>query len=221
MKKYVCCSCEKWFEEPIRDSCPHCGSKIYSIFKECEHDYSLDSRGLYCWKCNEPYINKNKVEFDYIKCPLHRYTFSVKPMKEWTENNCNGKTLNLFAGKTKLNIDEVRNDLDPEALADYRLDAVEFLRTWKGEKFNTVLLDPPYAYRKSMEMYKGIKCSPFKQLKDEIPNVLKKGGKVITFGYHSNTMGKNRGFYLYKVGLFSHGGAIHDTIASVEIFNNN
>ena len=154
--------------------------------------------------------------FDYIKCPLHRYTFKIKNIREWTENNCHGRTLNLFAGRTKLNIDEVRNDLDPEALADYRLDAVEFLRTWKGERFDTVLLDPPYAFRKSMEMYKGIKCSPFKQMKDEIKNVLKKGGKVITFGYHSNTMGAGRGFKVEKIALFSHGGAIHDTIASVE-----
>ena len=154
--------------------------------------------------------------FDYIKCPLHRYTFKVKNIREWTENNCEGRTLNLFAGRTKLNIDEVRNDLDEEALADYRMDAVEFLRTWKGEKFDTVLLDPPYAFRKSMEMYKGIKCSPFKQMKDEINNVLKEGGKVITFGYHSNTMGAGRGFKVEKIALFSHGGAIHDTIASVE-----
>lgn len=168
-----------------------------------------------------PAIDGNAVlpavpAFDYIKCPLHRYTFSVKPIREWTERNCEGKTLNLFAGRTKLNIDEVRNDLDEEALADYRMDALEFLRTWKGEKFDTILLDPPYAYRKSMEMYKGIRCSPFKQLKDEIPNVLKHGGKVITFGYHSNTMGQNRGFTVEKICLFSHGGAIHDTIASVE-----
>ncbi len=154
--------------------------------------------------------------FDYIKCPLHRYTFQVRNIREWTENNCEGRTLNLFAGRTKLNIDEVRNDLDPEALADYRMDAVEFLRTWQGEKFDTVLLDPPYAFRKSMEMYKGIRCSPFKQMKDEVMNVLKEGGKVITFGYHSNTMGAGRGFTVEKVCLFSHGGAIHDTIASVE-----
>ena len=85
-----------------------------------------------------------------------------------------------------------------------------------GQKFDTILLDPPYAYRKSMEMYKGIRCSPFRQLKDEITRVLKKNGKVITFGYHSNTMGAGRGFMVEKVALFSHGGAIHDTIASVE-----
>ena len=154
--------------------------------------------------------------FDYIICPLNKYTFSIKPIREWVERNCEGKTLNLFAGKTKLNIDEVRNDLDIQALSDYKMDALEFLRTWTGEKFDTILLDPPYAYRKSMEMYNGIICSPFRQMKDEIQNVINQNGKVITFGYHSNTMGSVRGFYVEKICLFSHGGAIHDTIASVE-----
>lgn len=158
------------------------------------------------------------MEFDYIKCPLHRYTFQVRNIREWVEKNADGKVLNLFAGKTKLCLDEVRNDLDLEALADFRLDALEFVITWSGDKFDTIILDPPYAYRKSMEMYKGIKCSPFRQLKDEIPRILKPNGKVIVFGYHSNTMGQNRGFETRKIALFSHGGAIHDTIASVEYY---
>lgn len=72
IKKYVCCSCEKWFEEPIKESCPHCTSKVWEMYKECQHDYSLNAQGLYCWKCGQPYIDKNKVHFDYIKCPLHR-----------------------------------------------------------------------------------------------------------------------------------------------------
>jgi hypothetical protein len=154
--------------------------------------------------------------FDYIKCPLNRYTFSVKPIRLWVESECEGKTLNLFAGKTRLKIDEVRNDLDPNALADFRQDALEFVRMWAGEKFDTVLLDPPYAYRKSMEMYNGIICSPFRRLKDELPKIINLNGKIITFGYHSNVMGKQRGFCVEKIALFSHGGAIHDTIASVE-----
>ena len=158
------------------------------------------------------------MEFDYIKCPLHRYTFRVKSIRDWVEKNADGKVLNLFAGKTKLNCDEIRNDLDSDALADFRLDALEFVRGWKGEKFDTIILDPPYAYRKSMEMYKGIKCSPFRQLKDEIPRIINRGGKIIVFGYHSNTMGGKRGFETRKIALFSHGGAIHDTIASVEFY---
>jgi len=157
--------------------------------------------------------------FDYIKCPLNRYTFSVKPIREWVEKTCEGKTLNLFAGKTKLNIDEVRNDLSGEAFAEYQNDALQFVEAWDGDKFDTILLDPPYSYRKSMEMYNGIKASPFRQLKDILPNILNKNGIIITFGYHSNTMGKNRGFCVERIALFSHGGAIHDTIASVERYN--
>jgi len=156
------------------------------------------------------------IKFDYIKTPLNKYTFKNKPMREWVEDNCEGYTLNLFAGITKLNINEVRNDLDKEAVSDYNLDALEFCKKWKGKKFNTILLDPPYAYRKSMEMYKGIIASPFLQMKNEISKIIKPGGIVITFGYHSVSMGVGRGFYVERVALFSHGGSIHDTIATIE-----
>jgi hypothetical protein len=156
------------------------------------------------------------VSFDHIRCPLNRYTFSVKPIRNWVESQCQGNVLNLFAGPTKLALDELRNDMDPGMPADFHLDALEFLRSWQGKKFRTVLLDPPYAYRKSMEMYNGMVCSPFRQLKDAILPILKPNGRVITFGYHSIVMGSYRSFHLERLALFSHGGAIHDTIASVE-----
>lgn len=156
------------------------------------------------------------IIFEHIQCPLHRYTFSVRRIRQWVEKSCEGKVLNLFAGMTKLDLDEVRNDLDPVMVAEYRLNALTFLKSWNGEKFDAVLLDPPYAYRKSMELYKGIICNPFRQLKDEIVQCLNPGGKVITFGYHSIVMGRTRNFRLEGPCLFSHGGAIHDTIAAVE-----
>ena len=156
------------------------------------------------------------VQFEHFRCPLHRYTFSVKPMRSWVERTCEGRVLNLFAGENRLAINEVRNDLDPAMPADYHLDALAFLRGWHDDKFHTILLDPPYAFRKSMELYKGIVCSPFRQLKDEIPRLLSPGGIVITFGYHSVVMGRQRGFVTERIALFSHGGAIHDTIACVE-----
>ena len=156
------------------------------------------------------------MKFDYIKCPLNKYTFRIKPIREWVENECEGRTLNLFAGKTLLSIDEVRNDIDETMDAEYHKDAYLFVKEWKSGKFNTILLDPPYAIRKSMEFYNGHKASPFRKIKDEIPRILENGGKVITFGYHSVSMGINRGFEVEKVCLFSHGGAIHDTIATVE-----
>ena len=115
------------------------------------------------------------ILFEHIQCPLNRYTFSVKAIRLWVENACEGKVLNLFSGMTKLDTDEVRNDLDGSAMADYHLDALEFLNTWKGVRFDTILLDPPYAYRKSMELYHGMVCSRFRQLKDAIPGCLNAG----------------------------------------------
>ncbi|EHQ26477.1 hypothetical protein Mucpa_2347 [Mucilaginibacter paludis DSM 18603] len=156
------------------------------------------------------------IHFEHIRCPLHRYTFTVGPIRRWVEKECEGKVLNLFCGPTRLALNEIRNDLNPDMPADHHLDALEFLRTWNGERFNTILLDPPYAYRKSMTMYQGMICSPFRQLKDAIPACLYPGGLVITFGYHSVVMGRNRQFEPEKIALFSHGGAIHDTIATVE-----
>lgn len=160
------------------------------------------------------------VNFDYLKCPLHKYTFKVRKIREWVEVNCMGYTLNLFCGPTKLNINEYRVDLNPDVISDITMDAFEFVSQYKGDKFNTILLDPPYAYRKSMEMYEGRMCSDFNKLKDLLPGILNENGRIITFGYHSVSMGIKRGFKVDRIALFSHGGAIHDTIATIEIKEN-
>jgi len=164
-------------------------------------------------------MKEENINIELYKCPLHRYTFEIKDMREWAEKMSFGLTLNLFAGKIKLtNIIEIRNDLDQEIEADSHLDALDCIKQWDKPTFDTILLDPPYSYRKSMEMYGGRKASKFKMVKDYIPTILKKNGRVITFGYHSVSMGKTRGFYISDIAIFSHGGAIHDTISTVENF---
>lgn len=152
-----------------------------------------------------------------INTNLRRYTFESPKIKKWVEENSKGKVLNLFAGRTLLKLDEVRNDIDNEALAHFHKDAVDFVKEWNGEKFDTIILDPPYAYRKAMEMYNGNYSSRFKQLADEIPKILKKNGKVISFGYHSTFLGKKRNFKLEKLCVFAHGGSQHCTIGIIEI----
>lgn len=141
-------------------------------------------------------------------------------MKEWVERNSHGKVLNLFAGRTKLELDEIRNDVDTEANAQYHYDALEFVRKWKDKKpeskFDTIILDPPYSYRKSMEMYNGNYTSRFRLIADIIPAISKTGVSVISFGYHSTFLGKQRGFDLDKMCVFAHGGAQHCTIAIIE-----
>jgi len=156
------------------------------------------------------------IEFTFLQTPLNRYTFKSKKIKEWVENHVEGSVLNLFAGKTKLNCNEVRNDIDVKAEAAYHHDALEFCKLYNDAKFNTILLDPPYSYRKSMEMYEGRVMSPFNALKDEICKIISPNGIVITFGYCSVSMGKKRGFNVEHILIMSHGGAIHDTIATIE-----
>ena len=156
------------------------------------------------------------IKLEYIRTPLHPYTFKNKKIKKWVEIHCEGKTLNLFAGKTKLSrVNEFRVDIDETANADIYCDALKYVRSTK-EKYQTILLDPPYSYRKSMEKYNGKIMSPFKQLKDAIIRIIKPSGIVITFGYHSTSMGKCRGFLQEKILLIGHSGAQHDTIVIIE-----
>ena len=159
------------------------------------------------------------MKFTYMKTPLYRYTFKNRRVREWVEQHAEGKVLNLFAGKYRLNCDEIRNDIRQDMPCDYHMDALDFVKKWGSDieiKFNTIILDPPYAYRKSMEMYEGAIGSPFNQVKNKLLKILAPNGIVITFGYHSNVMGKSRNFKQEHILLLSHGGAIHDTIAVIE-----
>ena len=156
------------------------------------------------------------MKFTYMKTPLNRYTFKNDRIRLWVEKNSQEPLLNLFAGETPLALREIRNDIREEMPADFHMDALEFVKQWHGEPFGTVLLDPPYSFRKSMEMYEGKVMSPFNALKNAITRILQQEGSVITFGYHSVSMGKKRGFEQEHLLIMSHGGAIHDTLAIVE-----
>ena len=156
------------------------------------------------------------MKFTYMQTPLNRYTFKNDRIRLWVEKNSHVPVLNLFAGVTPLALREVRNDIREEMPAEFHMDALEFVKQWNGEQFGTVLLDPPYSFRKSMEMYEGKVMSPFNALKNAIPRILQQEGNVITFGYHSVSMGKKRGFEQEHLLVMSHGGAIHDTLVIVE-----
>jgi len=156
------------------------------------------------------------AELELVNTNLRRYTFQSPKIKNWVEKNSEGKVLNLFAGRTLLDLDEVRNDIDEDMSADYYMDCVDFVRKWTGDRFDTIILDPPYSMRKSMEMYNGNYTSRFKMLADKIARVLANGGQIISFGYHSTFMGKVRRFELNKLCVFAHGGSQHCTIAIIE-----
>jgi hypothetical protein len=152
-----------------------------------------------------------------INTNLRRYTFQSPKIKTWVESRSKGKVLNLFAGLVKLDLDEVRNDIDETMNAEFHKEALDFVRNWDGPKFDTIILDPPYSYRKAMEMYNGHRNSKFKLVADNLSRILNDDGSVISFGYHSSFMGKIRGYTLKELCVFAHGGAQHCTIGIVEV----
>jgi hypothetical protein len=176
-------------------------------------------------------VSAKEPKFTFLRQPLTRYTFQVEGIRNWIETQCKDKTvLNLFGGPTRLNgCIETSNDkdrwtqarLDKPAIpinTTYHLDALECVKMLinRHKKFQRIVLDPPYSYRKSMEMYNGNKNSRFKQICDLLPQLLESDGKVITFGYHSIVMGEERGFHVAEICLISHGGAMRTTLATVE-----
>jgi hypothetical protein len=135
------------------------------------------------------------------------------------------RVLNLFAGETLLfdilptNVYIHRNDTDLEIKADTHQDALELVNQMitRGHIFfHYILLDPPYAYRKSMEKYGGRMASNFRILKDQLLHLIPIGGRVMEFGYSTSGMSAKRGFEKLKIYNIEHGGAVHNTLAVLE-----
>jgi len=158
----------------------------------------------------------SEIDFTYLLQPPKRYTFEQPKLKEWVEKWCKGNTLNLFAGKVILNVDEVRNDLDKNMPADYHMDAFELVKNWQGEKFDTIVFDPPYSLRKAREKYEGRYIGKDTKIKNILHKILNPNGRVISLGYSSTGMSKSRGFKKIAICLVCHSGNHDDTVVVVE-----
>ena len=155
------------------------------------------------------------MKFTYLAQPPRRFTFEQPKLKIWTESWCKGKVLNLFAGTTKMNVDEFRVDINKEMLADWYGDAFKFVKT-TDLKFDTIIFDPPYNLRKAREKYKGKYIGSDTKIKNELSKILNPNGRVISFGYNSVGMSKSRGFDKKAICLVCHNGNHQDTICLVE-----
>lgn len=155
------------------------------------------------------------MNFTYLYQPPKRWTFAQPKLKEWVESWCRGKVLNLFAGKTRLDVNEVRVDISDKFEPDFCCDALEFISKSK-QKFGTIILDPPYNWRKAKEKYHGNYIGSYPRLKNELIKITKQGSRVISLGYDSVGMSKSRGFEKIAIALVCHSGDFHDTICVVE-----
>lgn len=155
-------------------------------------------------------------------------TFSVKPIAEFvapflTRSRC---SVDPFARNTRLAT--YRNDLNPNTLAEYHMDAIEFLESLalKGVRCDLAFLDPPYSPRQITECYAeaGLRAgmqdtqnaSLNARTRGALLPILTNDATVLSFGWNSSGMGRQHGFEQTDILLVCHGGAHNDTICVAE-----
>ena len=154
-------------------------------------------------------------------------TFSVPPIgalvKKYLKNSV--VSIDPFARNKKWAT--LTNDLNIETLAQYHLDALEFMQymAFLGVKADLVLFDPPYSPRQLSECYKEVgkkatsqdtQSKSWSDWKNAILNIISDDGIVLSFGWNSVGMGKKRGFEIVEILMVCHGGMHNDTICTVE-----
>lgn len=161
-----------------------------------------------------------KTELKLINDICVKYTFDAKKVKEYVVSNCEKKTLNLFAGMNVLatdGIDETRIDLDVDMPdLDFNCSAEVFINSYIGDKFDTIIYDPPWNERKAKEFYEGRYIGRFQKLKEGIVRQLKLGGIIISAGYEITNFGKKRGFEQEKLLIVNSHGEIRPYFISIE-----
>lgn len=153
-------------------------------------------------------------------------TFRIKPISEFISQIVNDGELWIDPFSCGARVAKVTNDLNPNVDADFHMDALEFLKTFDDNSVDGVLYDPPYSPRQIQECYNGIGVSPtslqtsgafWGNQKHEIGRIVKRGGKVISFGWNSGGIGKKNGFEIERILMVAHGGWHNDTICTLEV----
>ena len=155
-------------------------------------------------------------------------TFSVAPI---------GAFVKKYLAQSRVSVDPFArnkawatytNDLNPSTSAQRHLDAEVFLHQLdaEGVRADLIILDPPYSPRQISECYTevGMKVTMkdtqsavlYQRVRDAASRVIAEGGVVLSFGWNTVGMGKNRGFEIVEILLCCHGGAHNDTICMAE-----
>lgn len=153
----------------------------------------------------------------------NKWTFQFPAIRDLLIRYMNGGIwIDPFAGANSPA--QITNDMDKSMPTDYHLDAVDFCRSLDGT-YAGALIDPPYSYRQISEHYRGqgIKATYkdtsynfYGRVYEVIAPIIKLNGYVISCGWNSNGIGKNRGFHIVEILLVAHGLHHSDTIVVVE-----
>lgn len=155
-------------------------------------------------------------------------TFSIPPIGAFVQRYLANSLVSIDPFARNNSWATYTNDIDPNTSAQHHMDAAEFclMMAEKGFSADLGIFDPPYSPRQISECYR-IAGKPvtttdtqnaalYKRVRDALDLLISPGGFVLSFGWHSNGMGKKRGYELLELSLVAHGGAHNDTICIAE-----
>jgi len=166
------------------------------------------------------------MKIERIWAMPNKWTFTIIPIRKLLKEEVTiGIWADPFAGENSPAI--ITNDLRENMPTTHHLDALEFLKQLETESCDGILFDPPYSIMQAKQCYEGygmdkLNTKPtsmkyWGDCKTEMARAIKKGGKVICFGWNSMGIGKNRGFEMTRILMVPHGGSKNDTLVTVEI----
>ena len=171
-------------------------------------------------------MKMSDIRFERVWAMPNSNTFDIPPIKQLISEEVDTTLLWIDPFANVNRIARITNDLNPEYGTEYTMDALDFLKMFDDESVDGVLYDPPYSPRQVSECYKGVgmnvtsattRASFWGNHKKEISRIVKRGGKVLTFGWNSGGIGTKYGFTITRILLVPHGGWHNDTICTVEI----
>ena len=136
---------------------------------------------------------QHNIKFQRFWSMPNHETFKIKPIKDLIY-----KELGL-------------NYVDPFPYP-FKKDAIEYLKSFPASS------ESKYE-NAGISLDKKYNASYWSNCKKEISRIIKPNGKVISFGWNSNGIGKKYGFSITKIVLIAHGSIHNDTIATIEIKN--
>lgn len=176
------------------------------------------------------YYKVEDIKIERVWSMPNKNTFEIKPIKQLLEEEVDLTLLWIDPFANRNRIATITNDLNKEYDTNYHMDALDFLKIFDDESIDGVLYDPPYSPRQVSECYNNFgysvtqdttRSSFWSNHKKEISRIVRKNGKVITFGWNSGGIGYKYGFEITRILLVPHGGWHNDTICTVEIKTHN
>lgn len=110
----------------------------------------------------------------------------------------------------------IRNDIDEQRDADLHVDVTEIADHFDRCSFDTIVFDPPFSEYQANESYEGRTVGKVALAKRQFHELLRPGGRVISFGFTTTNMPLSLGYERDEVAIFNTLGQMNDYLASVD-----